>query len=300
MWWIILLIVLGSLILITIIFAISISGYIAKSLIRPRYKTREGQIKDRNHTSWPGYNDLKKKPFNIQLRDGYIIHGDYSPNGDSKKTMIIVHGHGSTREGTTKYGLIYFKLGYNIVRYDVRGHGDNLRTRCTMGDIESKDLDEIINYVQETYQPESISLHGTSMGGATVLLTISRYNKNIKFAVVDCPYSNVSRLAGDFASMKHQPRFLFIPFFNVIMKMCRMNIKNASPEYFVKDNITPTLFVHGAKDDFVLPYHHDILFKNNNGVKEEHIFPHGTHGNSVFDDAEEYKNVIEEFVKKYQ
>ena len=73
-----------------------------------------------------------------------------------------------------------------------------------------------------------------------------------------------------------------------------------SPEYFVKYSDIPVLFLHGAKDNFILPYHSDILFNAKKGEKEQHIFPHGTHANSVFDDEVEYEEVLTNYIKKHE
>ena len=300
-WWGIVLIVLGSLILVWIIFTISVLIYMGTLLTRPKYKTREYLIKTAHHEEWEGYFDLKKEPFELKMRDGYIIHGDVSLNGNSKKFMILCHGHGSTREGSTKYALTYYKLGYSIIRYDHRGHGDNVRCKCTMGAVESKDLVEIYNYVKKTYGEDIvISLHGASMGAATILIA-TRDLKDVKFIVADCPYSSISNFGGDFIKKHHQSRKLLTPVFNVIMRVVFGIKKNdMSPEYHVKHSDIPTLFLHGAKDTFILPYHSDILFKAQKGEKEQHIFPNGTHANSVFDDPEEYQQVLIDYVKRHE
>ncbi|MBR0295385.1 MAG: alpha/beta hydrolase [Bacilli bacterium] len=303
LWLLIIIIVVSSLILIYVVFSFCILMHMGYLLTKQKYKTREFLIKTAHHEEWPGYFDLKKEPFELKLRDGYIINGDVSLNGDSKKFFILCHGHGSTREGSTKYGLMYFKLGYSIVRYDQRGHGDNVRCKCTMGANESKDLIEIINYVKNTYgQDIKISLHGASMGAATILIA-TRYLKkdDIKFIVADCPYSSVSNFGGDFIKMHHQPRFLLTPVFNFIMRVFFGIKKNdMSPEFHVKTCDIPILFLHGAKDDFILPYHSDRIFKAKIGEKEQHIFPNGTHANSVFDDPEEYERVVVDYVKRHE
>lgn len=68
----------------------------------------------------------------------------------------------------------------------------------------------------------------------------------------------------------------------------------------IKNNEIPTLFLHGAKDTLIPPYHSDILFNSNKGIKEQHIFPNGTHGESVFCDPKEYVETVTSFVKRYE
>ena len=301
-WLIIVLIVIGVLLLAFFIFSCCVLTHMGNLLIKPKYKTRQWLIENAHHEEWPGYFDLKKEPFVLTMRDGYVINGDVSLNPASKKFMILCHGHGSTREGSTKYALIYYKLGYNIIRYDHRGHGDNVRVKCTMGVNESKDLVEVYKWVKETYHPEFVSMHGASMGAATILIATQYLTKeDVKFIVADCPFSSISNFGRDFIKAHHQPRWLLGPLFDFIM-MIRFGIKpsDASPEKYVKLCDIPVLFLHGAQDKLINPYHSDRLFKAKKEPKEQHIFPHGTHANSVFDDAEEYERVVTDYVKEQE
>lgn len=297
-WLIIVLIVVGSLILVFFIFSVCVLTHMGLLLVKPKYKSREWLIKNAHHEEWPGYFDLKKEPFSLEMRDGYIINGDVSLNEKSKKFMILCHGHGSTREGSTKYALIYYKLGYNIIRYDHRGHGDNVRVKCTMGKNESKDLVELYKWVKETYNPEFIAMHGASMGAATILIATQYLTKeDVKYVVADCPYSSISNFGRDFIKHHHQPRWLLGPLFDAIMFLFfGLKKKEVSPEFHIKHSDIPVLFLHGAQDKLIAPYHSDRLFKAKMEPKEQHIFPHGTHANSVFDDAEEYEKVVTDYV----
>lgn len=301
-WLIVVLIVIGALILGYFIFNFIMFIYMGKLLTKPKYKTRQWLIENAHHEEWPGYFDLKKEPFQLKMRDGYIINGDVSLNEKSKKFAIFCHGHGSTREGATKYALIYYKLGYNIIRYDHRGHGDNVRYKCTMGANESKDLAEIVKWVKETYSPEFVVLHGSSMGAATILIATQYFTKDdIKFIVADCPYSSISNFGGDAIKSKHQPRWLLTPLFNFTMRVVfGLKKKDVSPEFYVKLCDIPILFLHGAQDKLIAPYHSDRLFKAKKEPKKQVIFPHGTHANSVFDDPEMYEQTIIDYVKEQE
>ena len=300
-WLLIIIIVISSLILSFLIFSVIVLTHMSKLLVCPKYKTREELIKSAHHEEWPGYFDLKKEPFQLKMRDGYIINGDVSIHENSHKIAIFCHGHGSTREGSTKYGLTYYSLGYTVVRYDHRGHGDNVRVKCTMGANESKDLIEIVEYVRNRFGKDSeIALHGASMGAATILIASSKL-KNIKFIVADCPYSSISNFGADVIKGHHQPAWLLRPIFDFIMFTFRGIKKNdMSPVYHVKNNDIPVLLLHGAKDNFILPYHTELIFKANKGEKERHVFPNGTHANSVFDDPEEYQEVLVDFIKRHE
>ena len=139
------LIIVGSSLLVGYI----VVGFVAANSIverttHPNYSTREQrQERNRKHGFLEGTECYKREETTFEMRDGYIIHGDVSLN-DKSKFIIFAHGHGSTREGAYKYTKIFYDLGYSLVMYDERGHGDNERVPCTMGFNESKDLVEIV------------------------------------------------------------------------------------------------------------------------------------------------------------
>ena len=215
------------------------------------------------------------------------------------KFFIVCHGHGSTREGGLKFGGMYYRMGYSVVLFDMRGHGDNVRVPCTMGYQESQDLVELIHYIKERFgQDIELALHGTSLGGATVLMS-TKYQQEANFIIVDCPYASIRHFVLDIMKQRHTISILLPWFIGMTFKVFyHYSYKDMNTSLYIVNNEIPTLFLHGAKDTFILPYHSDILFKANKGPKEQHIFPNGTHGESVFCDPDEYLEVTSSFIKR--
>ena len=297
--WIILIVVLSLILAVSIFALIYVTRIMFVSFTRPKCCTREWQTEYFRGQGRPSYDYLEREPFELTLRDGYLIHGDIVIN-DPHKFMILCHGHGSTREGTLKYADIYYKLGYSIVMYDHRGHGDNVRVPCLMGYNESQDLVEIIHYVKNRFGDIVLGLHGTSLGGATVLMS-TKYQQEANFIIADCPYSSIKAFAGDFIKKHKAPKFPFLTSLNLCFKAkYKISLKDMDVATSIKNNEIPTLFLHGAKDTLIPPYHSDILFNSNKGIKEQHIFPNGTHGESVFCDPKEYVETVTSFVKRYE
>ena len=304
-WYHILLIVLGSVIVLTLIgfmiMVFSITKLMFNSYVNPKRYTREAQTALFKSQNRPTYDYLQREPFALTLRDGYVINGDISAN-DPKKVVIIVHGHKSTREGTLKYADLYYKtMGYTVVIFDQRGHGDNAPSPITMGYKESQDLVEIIHYVKNRFGNDiTLGLHGTSLGAATILMS-TQYQQEASFIIADCPFASIRQFSIDFIKLHHSPNF---PFLQVLewrfKKELGISYKDLDTSLAIRNNEIPTLFIHGALDQLIPPYHSDILFNNNKGYKEQHIFAHGKHAESVFGDPEEYIEVVTSFVKRWE
>lgn len=56
-----------------------------------------------------------------------------------------------------------------MISYDARNHGVSSKSYTSLGQIESCDLQDVIDYSIRKYDPESIGLYGFSMGASTIL-----------------------------------------------------------------------------------------------------------------------------------
>ena len=303
----ILIVVLASALLLAAIgffsFCVFISHYMADKMCCPQhFKTKEEkdeEIAMCGHQD--GFNEYKREPILFHLKDGYVIHGDYSLN-DPKKFVICMHGHLSNRESSLKYAYAFYRLGYSVVFFDHRSHGENERSIVTMGARESKDAVEIIEQIKDKFgQDIEIGLFGCSMGGATALLCIKSY-KDLSFVVSDCAFASVEDLVRGFIKQHHSPYWPILPLTNLVFKKkYGFSFRDACPKEDLKQNReTPVLFIHGKEDNLVYLKNVEMLYSNDNGPKELVIFEGANHCGSVTVDKQRYYKVIEDFINKYK
>ena len=276
--WQIILIVVGSLIILGLIaylsFCLYISNMMAGLMVYPKHFKTTAEKKASNE-SYGDIGDISKyqrTPINFTMSDGYVIHGDYSLN-NPKKFVICMHGHRGNREGLQKYSWAFYRLGYSLVFYDHRSHGDeNERTKVTMSYQEHKDAVEIIKQVREKFGNDiELGLFGNSMGGATALTCTKEYQ-------------DLSFIVADSAFIKHKAGFRY---------------KDTAVAEFLKENKNvPVLFIQGEKDELVFPENAKLLFNSDAGVKRLEWFKDANHCNAVVSDRNKYYKVIEEFIKE--
>lgn len=108
----------------------------------------------------------------ITTYDGYTINYQYSPVEDAQATVIFSHGF-------VEYSAHYSKLasqlnayGFNVFKYDLRGHG---RTTAPLGDLKAYedfalDLNECVQWVKDKDSTLPIYTMGFSMGGMITAL----------------------------------------------------------------------------------------------------------------------------------
>lgn len=295
------LIILCSLIFLYLVFSFIAAENIVRQTTHPKYSTREERtLRNIKHDFIKGTEAYKREPIVFVMRDGYKINGDISIN-NPQKFMIFAHGHGSTREGAYKYTKIFFDMGYSLILYDERGHGDNLRVPCTMGANESKDLAEIVVKIKEKYGNNiEIGVFGYSMGGATVCLASQYFNDDVKFIIVDCAYSSLRSQCLNISFTHHTPFFPTLVFVDLLLKVkYKFSFKDCDVKMAISRNKLPICFFHGKKDKTVFPIHSERLFRySNSKIKELHIFENAGHSKCVEYDRNLYESYVKDFINK--
>lgn len=107
----------------------------------------------------------------LRTTDGVRLAGWYVPAtngiGPTGPTVVLVHGWGSNKsELLDQVGLL--APTYNVVDFDLRGHGQSSHDRpTTQGLNEQRDLETVLDWLAAHKGPTRIALLGISMGGAT-------------------------------------------------------------------------------------------------------------------------------------
>ena len=283
------------------LFILLVASILAHKITRPRVFTRSENIenlkKEKVYFIDP---DLKREDVAFTMSDGYIIHGDLSLHDEAtKKFCIALHGFTATREGAIMYGDIFYHLGYNLLVYDQRGHGDNERCDITMGYLEAQDLAEIIGQLRTRFGEDiEIVLHGVSMGAATSILSL-QYIKNIKYIVSDSCYVSLKAIMGELISKFIVGAYLYVPYIDRFLQNRHgFGLDNVEPFRPLQETDVPILFFHGAKDVFVKARNVDRLYEATKSVKEKWVFADSGHGNCIVHQKENYTKIIQDFDAK--
>lgn len=292
-------IVISSLLILYLIFTFFVANYIVKNIANPKYSTREQrQERNRKHGFLEGTECYKREETIFTMSDGYEIHGDISLN-NPKKFIVFAHGHGSTREGSWKYTKIFYDLGYSLVLYDERGHGDNVRVPCTMGYKESKDLVEIVRFIRNKYGKDiEIGIFGYSMGGATSCIASQYLQDCVKFFVIDCAFSSLKTQCHNILFTHFTPFFPTLIFANMIFKIkYGYSFKDCDAKAAVSKNNVPICFFHGRKDKTVFPINSEILYNASKAKnKRLYIFENAGHSKSIEEDRKLYEQNVRGFI----
>lgn len=193
---------------------------------------------------------------------------EFTPRGDVLKlkgwhindpgraqTLIFVHGLGSDRAGhhALEIAAELWQRGFNLVLFDLRGHGLSDEGRTSGGYFEKKDLLGAFDFVRNSgIASEAIGVLGFSMGAAIAILGASD-EPGIQAVVADGTYANIADLITQEVSRTTPLPGWVIPFFQPGATMVarfgyKIKLDEMVPEQAVTELNYPILLIHSVMD----------------------------------------------------
>ena len=196
----------------------------------------------------------------VSQRGDVTLRGWYISGQEEKPTLIFVHGIGSVRSGDRAVDLASRLVGngYNVLMFDLRGHGSSGGDQVSGGYFEQWDVLGAYDFLAgRGVPPGRIGLLGFSMGAATAVLAAAR-EPGIGALVADSPYAKASDMIAHQAARKTVfPRWftpIFVPSAVLIANwFYGIDLGSVVPEDAVADLPYPILVIHGTGDSRI-PY----------------------------------------------
>jgi pimeloyl-ACP methyl ester carboxylesterase len=179
--------------------------------------------------------------------DDVVLRGWLFPAEHSRGTVIFLHGRNQNRSAGVAVAERLVGLGYDVLVYDSRGHGDSGGTYSTFGYWEKRDLSRAIDYLGT----DRVVAMGVSLGGAVAIQDAAEDPRIIEVIAVSA-----------FASMREAvrdrvPVFLragaLEPAFREAEALGHMKVDGADTAAAARSVRVPTLLLHGTGDTVVPP-----------------------------------------------
>lgn len=137
------------------------------------------------------------RPWTATTADGVTLRGYYAPTGRSRRLVVLVHGMWSSWAHMAGLGRDLHARGYNVLLFDLRGHGRSDPARLTMGRLEREDLRAVLAWAEgRGYDPGRIGWVGHSLGASTILME-GAGNPKLRAAVLDSAFGDLPALLGE-------------------------------------------------------------------------------------------------------
>lgn len=258
-------------------------------------------ITDENITVPPEPN-FKKEIWEIISEDDFKLKADYfSPEKNSHRWAILVHGYGRDRKFAFDYAEKYLQHGYNVLIPDLRASGESEGIYITMGNFESHDIFLWAKKIVKKDAQAKIIFHGVSMGAATVLMAAALEPKNLVAVVEDCGYTSAYEMfSSQLKKIFNLPEYPVMPLADLVCKIkTGAKISDAAPINFVGKIKVPIFFIHGDADKLVPYSMMKELFDAATSKKEFWTVEGAGHAEAKIQNPEKYFNRIFSFIDKY-
>lgn len=112
----------------------------------------------------------------LQSQAGIELYLDIYERG-KKDWLVVTHGIGE-HSGRHHYLKHLFSEFYNILFWDLRGHGKSTGKRAYIDDFNqySEDQLKVLRFLEDEYRAENFTLFGHSMGSLITANTIQNFN----------------------------------------------------------------------------------------------------------------------------
>ncbi len=240
------------------------------------------------------FESLPKEEIRLRSPHGYDLYGLFIPAPDSRKTVILCHGHTYTLYGSVKYIEIFRKRGYNVLLYEHRYHGRSGGPNVTFGYYEKDDLRACVDWVQERFGAGcEIGIHGESLGAA-VALQHAAIDPRPTFYIADCPYASArEEFAYRLKVEYHLPAFPLLPLASWITGLrSGFTFDKAAPIAGIDQVTTPILFIHGLDDRYIPPESSLRLHERKPGLKALYLVPEARHARAYWTNRREYDRKV--------
>ena len=286
------------------------SAYFYRRTMKRNNAKQERTIK-MSGTDWDQYRPFIKERKEAMLAqpheyvytrsdDGLKLHATYFPNGETNKAVICFHGY--TSQGMNDYiGLsdYYLRNGYRMLLPDARAHGSSGGEYIGFGCLDRFDALGWIQWmIDKCGEDVQIFLHGTSMGGATVLMTGGlELPKQVKGIISDCGFTSPKEVFTHVLhSMYHLPAFPMIQIADAVnRKKAGYGLDECNAAREAEKIRVPVLLIHGDADTFVPCSMCQKIYENCPEAKQLIVEGAG-HAESYYKDREAYEKALDDFL----
>lgn len=226
------------------------------------------------------------------------------------KWIIALHGWGDDKYLALHQTYLFSQLGYNVLTFDARGHGQSYGEETDFGFESHQDLLTIINYLKRHHRMNHYGLIGVSTGASTALHHLQKNgykDSQLKFLISDCGFANLNkalqflveqRYALPWWKISHAVRNKFKKYFKFEPKLFDLLDEGAMSRVAS----TPILFIHGTKDKKVHVSHakqlHERKIAFENPIQSQLLLvPSVGHKEAITKGTQHYTKGIISFLK---
>jgi pimeloyl-ACP methyl ester carboxylesterase len=191
--------------------------------------------------------------WSTRTADGVTLRGWYLSTRDRRHLIVLVHGLWSSWIEMAGLGRDLHRHGFDVLLFDLRGHGQSDPSRVYLGRRERNDIRAVMNWAEFAgFTEDRIGWLGYSMGASTLLMEAAR-NPRIHATVIDSPYGDLPKLLNAQLTKHSGLPAWFNPGILLAARFCYgVRTDDLVPIRYAKSwGERPLLLIHGESDSIV-------------------------------------------------
>jgi pimeloyl-ACP methyl ester carboxylesterase len=196
-------------------------------------------------------------------------------SGYRRGTLVYLHGVADNRVSSVAAIQRFRPLGFDVVAYDSRAHGDSGGDICTYGFFEKQDLRRVL----DATNAGPIVLMGGSFGAA-VAIQSAVDNPRVSAVVAAETFSDLRTVATERAPFFFT-RGTIAQAFELAERQGHFDVDAVSPVVAAARIDVPVLVIHGDADRETPPDHSRRVFEALHGPKRLIMVPGAQHNGSL-------------------
>ena len=208
--------------------------------------------------------------------DGLTLRGWWIP-GSAARTVVMIHGWTSSRAEPMSKATYLHAAGYNLLVFDLRGHGTSDGSYTTMGFAEPVDIRAAVSFALRQEPTAPVALVGYSMGGALAVEAAAR-DPRVVGVVDDSGYGSLVDVIGNrFAGLTRLPAALDFLMLAIQRADLHFDASSVRPASDAARLHRPLLTIIGTADTMVTPAQARRVYDAAAGPKELLMVPGAAH-----------------------
>jgi len=221
---------------------------------------------------------------------GWLLPGDDEPGPERRPVVIMTHGWAASYGTVLQLALPVVTAGYDVVLFDVRGHGRNEKAPVATVRHFRDDVEAVVAYTHTRFAGRPLVVLGHSMGAAATVLAAARGAPVDGVVLVACP-AEVFEVTAEYLSDRGLPGHFMVvalrPFWWVRMGG---SFRDLVPEREVARVRQPLLIIQAGRDRRVPAEHAERLSRASG--RPVHMVEGAGH-TEVLGDPETHRLVVE-------
>jgi alpha-beta hydrolase superfamily lysophospholipase len=278
----------------------SLLVYAATRGILRSYRRTPARVQSEMGFAEPEDLGLKGEALQVEVEPGIELRG-FIFRTDAPRRGLLIYHHGiwDALRPRLKLAVHMLPLGFDVLMYDSRGHGQSGGRYCTYGTYESIDLIRMIDEVKSMGVDTShVAIVGHSMGGATAVYTALK-DARIKALVLEACYRDLHTAIRDYARywVPFIPEFIVRAAERRAQRKAGFKLEDLSPLRLMPKLTIPVMIVQGTADEQIKPEYAQEHFDALPEPRTLHWIEGARHGRVWHEGGDAYMGVLADWLQ---